>query len=249
MNNDRKDRNERRKERFPYNQDILIDGVLLFRSIDISEGGLYVYTGRSFIQGSVVNVTLPFKDSPLTVRARVRHNQRGVGMGLMFTDLSPEQKAMIRERVNELANKTKEVVPQKKKVLLAEKNEMSRRIYRNKLFMDGFSVIEAKDGIETLRLVEEELPDLVVLDLNMEKIDGFKVLTILKASPEWQGLPVIIWSAQCAQEVVDKAIQIGADRFLHKMVTSPLQLAKAVATALNGTNGKNGKGTQVPGLG
>jgi len=249
MNNDRRNRNERRKERYPYKQDILVDGVLLFRSIDLSEGGLYVYTGRSYMQGSVVNVTLPLKNSKLTVKARVQHNQRGVGMGLMFINLSPEQKAMIKELVMELTDKVKEIGRQKKKVLLADKNEMSRRIFRNKLFMDGFSVIEAKDGMETLKLVQDETPDLVVLDLHMEKIDGFKVLSILKTSPDWQSLPVIIWSAQCSQEVVDKAIRIGADRFLHKMVTSPIQLAKAVEVVLNETNGNGGKKGQGPSFG
>ena len=241
MNNGRRIGNDRRKERYSYKQDILVDGVQLFRSIDISEGGLYVYTGRSYMHNSVVNVTLPLKNTKLTVKARVKHNHRGVGMGLMFINLFPRQRAMIKELVTELANKAKELMPQKKKILLAEKNEISRRIFRDKLLVDGFSVIEASDGLETLRLVQDETPNLVVLDLHMEKIDGFKVLSILKTCPEWQPLPVIIWSAQCAQEVVDRAIQIGADRFLHKMVTSPVQLAKAVEAVLNETNGNGGK--------
>jgi hypothetical protein len=121
MNNDRRDRNERRKERYSYKQNILVDGVQLFRSIDISEGGLYVYTGRSYMQNSVVNVTLPLKNSKLTVKARVKHNQRGVGMGLMFINLLPKPRAMIKELVTELANKAKDFMPQKKKILLAEK--------------------------------------------------------------------------------------------------------------------------------
>ena len=67
------------------------------------------------------------------------------------------------------------------------------------------------------------------------------LLSILKTCPEWQGLPVIIWSAECAQDVVDRAIQVGADRFLHKMVTSPIQLAKAVEVVLNETKDNGGK--------
>ena len=250
MLSSRKIRDERRRERrFPYNQTIVVDKNQVFRSIDISEGGLYLYTRLPYMQGTVVSVTLPFKNRDLTVKARVRHNQRGVGMGLMFINLLPAQKAMIRELVMELAERAREIVREKKKVLLADKNEVARRIFRNKLLMDGFSVIEAKDGMETLKLVRDESPNLVVLDLHMEKIDGFKVLSILKTSPDWENLPVIIWSAQCSPEVVDKAIQIGADRFLHKSVTSPIQLTQAIEVVLSGTNGNNGKGGHGPRFG
>ena len=64
MNNGRRIGNDRRKERYSYKQNILVDGIQLFRSIDISEGGLYVYTGRSYMQNSVVNVTLPLALHP-----------------------------------------------------------------------------------------------------------------------------------------------------------------------------------------
>lgn len=228
--------NNRKTRRIPFHHEILIDGANSFRSIDISEGGLYVFTGRPFTLGSVVEVTFPVKGGRLTVKAKVKHNQRGVGMGLMFIDLYLAEKEMIKEIIRELTNKNNESIACKKKILLVEKSEMSRRIYKNKLFIEGFSVIEAKDGIEALELIKTEIPDLVILDLYTERIDGFKVLSILKASPEWQHLPVIIWSAQCAQDIVDKAINTGAEKFLSKMVTTPIRLVDAVQTVLKGAN-------------
>jgi PleD family two-component response regulator len=66
----------------------------------------------------------------------------------------------------------------------------------------------------------------------MEKMDGFKVLAILRESPQWKDIPVIVFSAKGTQDVMDKVIDAGAEEFLVKMMTSPAKLANTVKNVL-----------------
>lgn len=224
---------ERRKhKRFPFREDALIDGVMMFKCIDISEGGLYVYTGRSFEKNKIAQVTLRFKDKEFTVKAQVRHSEQGIGMGLQFIELTDEQREVIN-RLLEYAKSGQQSEKEKTKVLLIEDNDRTRQINKSKLYGEGFSVIEAGDGMEALKLLEECSPDLIILDLFMDKIDGFKVLSILKIHPKWKDIPVIVFSAGGTQDEIQKAIDAGADAFLSKMMTTPAKLAETVKTILN----------------
>jgi len=101
MNNeDKKDRRE--YERFLFREDILIDGARMCTSMDISEIGLYISAMQSYENNSVIDITIPFKGGKLTVKARVRHCQPGIGMGFMFVDLNAEQRAKIKELIENL---------------------------------------------------------------------------------------------------------------------------------------------------
>ena len=223
---------ERRKEkRVPFKEKILVNNSMLFNSIDISEGGLYVYTGRSFEKNSLISVTLPVKGEKITVKARVQHNQPGIGMGLKFIELKDEEKARIRDLIESTIRKSASQTA-RKKILLVEDNDMTRQIYRSKLLMEGFSVVEAVNGVEAVKLLREQIPDVVILDLYMEKMDGFKVLSILRSTPQWEHLPVIVCSSRGTKDVMEKVINAGATEFLSKVVTSPAKLAETVKAVI-----------------
>ena len=100
---DTQDEHEQRKyERFPFREDILVDGAKLCTSMDISEGGLYISSIQCFDQDSVISVTIPFKGEKLTVKARVQYCQPGIGMGVKFIDLNDEQKAAIEQLIKSI---------------------------------------------------------------------------------------------------------------------------------------------------
>jgi hypothetical protein len=96
---------ERRKyDRFPFREDILIDGMLC-SSMDISEGGLYLSAIQPFKEGSIIELTIPFKENRITVRARVCYSQAGIGMGIKFIELSDRQRVMIKDMVESIASR------------------------------------------------------------------------------------------------------------------------------------------------
>jgi hypothetical protein len=97
---------ERRKyERFLFREDILIDGTRMCTSMDISEIGLYISAMQYYENNSVIDITIPFKGEKLTVKARVRHCQPGIGMGFMFVDLNAVQRAKIKELIESIIKK------------------------------------------------------------------------------------------------------------------------------------------------
>jgi hypothetical protein len=94
---------ERRKcERRHFREHILIDNTMTCVSSDISENGLYVCTMQPFEKNTIVNVTIPFKENKIIVRARVAYFNPGIGVGLIFVDLNDEQRSMLRELIKSI---------------------------------------------------------------------------------------------------------------------------------------------------
>jgi len=97
------DQKERRKhERYPFREEILIDGTKRCTCTDISDFGLYVSTIQSFEEKGIIDVTIPVKGKDLTVKARVQYHQPGIGMGIMFVDLTDGQKAIIKDIIEKI---------------------------------------------------------------------------------------------------------------------------------------------------
>jgi predicted Zn finger-like uncharacterized protein len=96
-------RKERRKcKRYPFREEVLIDGTKRCTCTDISELGLYVSTIQSFEEKEVIKVTIPVQGEAISVKARVQYHQPGIGMGIMFVDLTKEQKAIIKDIIEKI---------------------------------------------------------------------------------------------------------------------------------------------------
>jgi DNA-binding response OmpR family regulator len=107
------------------------------------------------------------------------------------------------------------VAQEKKKVLLVEDDESVRQLVRVTLQMNDYEVIEAKDGLEGLLLLEMHRPDAVVLDLMMPDVGGERMLAQLRATPETKRTPVVIITGkpEVAPEVIGL---VGKENFFPK---------------------------------
>ncbi len=101
-------------------------------------------------------------------------------------------------------------------ILLVEDEEPLRRVLRDLLERDGFSVVEAADGIIALDEIDHEAPDAVVLDLNLPRLDGYAVLSRLRARPQTSSLPVIVLTAKGDEDNEVRVFELGANDFLTK---------------------------------
>jgi hypothetical protein len=98
------EKTERRKhQRFPFREDILVDGMHFCTSADIGEGGIFVSAIQYFEEGDVVELSIPLREGKITVKAQVKYSQPGIGAGVMFIDLNDEQRAKIKELVENIA--------------------------------------------------------------------------------------------------------------------------------------------------
>lgn len=120
----------------------------------------------------------------------------------------------------------------KKTILIVEDELPFRQIYRDALHMHGYNVVEAEDGQEALKIIEEKLPDLVLLDLVLPKLSGFDVLTHLKNAPQLKTIPVVVYSILNDQSNIDRAMKLGADDFTIKGETPAVDVVSKVRELL-----------------
>ena len=103
-----------------------------------------------------------------------------------------------------------------KTILVADDVPENRQMLRLFLSELGFRVLEAGDGLDALRLVSEGKPDIVILDIDMPKMDGIEACRILKSSPKTRMIPVVIVTALSDDNHHLDAIRADADDFLPK---------------------------------
>ncbi len=110
-------------------------------------------------------------------------------------------------------------------ILVADDARMTVRLVRDVLVQNGYRVVEAYDGLEALEKIQHEQPDLLVLDINMPRMDGFEVCRRLKANPTTAHIPVLMLSA--LESVTDrvKGLSLGAEDY----VVKPFRPAELVA--------------------
>jgi two-component system alkaline phosphatase synthesis response regulator PhoP len=102
------------------------------------------------------------------------------------------------------------------KVLVADDSELILRMATDLLSEAGYKVITAGDGATAMRRIEEEHPDLVVLDLLMPRMTGFDVLREIKKSERLRATPVLVMSGVYKEDVVSHLWQMGAAGFMDK---------------------------------
>lgn len=104
----------------------------------------------------------------------------------------------------------------RKKILLVEDDEVLASVYRARLEMEDFEVMEVYDGEQALTAALKYRPDLIILDAMMPKISGFDVLDILRNTPETMNLQIIMLTALSQESDRERAEKLGVDEYLVK---------------------------------
>ena len=108
--------------------------------------------------------------------------------------------------------------PQSIRILTVDDEVRNRRLLAAMLEADGYSVLEASDGPQALRLAVTEKPDIILLDVMMPDMDGYEVARELKARESTQGIPIIMVTALDDRESRLRGLQAGAEEFITKPV-------------------------------
>src|SRR6267378_1156380 len=119
-----------------------------------------------------------------------------------------------------------------KKVLIIEDDQIVANIYRNKFSHEGFQVEIALDGNVGLELVRSFRPDAVVLDLMLPKLTGVELMKKIRADPEFERLPVIVFSNTYLTQMIQDAWKAGATKCLSKSNCTPKQVIEVVRSTL-----------------
>jgi CheY-like chemotaxis protein len=118
-------------------------------------------------------------------------------------------------------------------IVLVDDDTLTTQLYKNGLQQAGFTVFEAADGTEALRIVQQAGPDLVLLDLVMPGLDGFEVLKTMKSDPQLQRIPVVILSNLSSDADEERARALGATDFIVKANVLPRVLVARLVKLLS----------------
>jgi CheY-like chemotaxis protein len=121
---------------------------------------------------------------------------------------------------------------EKANILIVDDTEANRRVLENLVVSLGHVPTLAADGEEALSIIDTHLPDLVLLDILMPKLDGYEVLKRIRGKPALRSLPVILISAVDEIDTVVRCIEGGADDYLTKPF-NPVLLRARIASCLD----------------
>lgn len=119
------------------------------------------------------------------------------------------------------------------KILLVEDSKVVQQMYRNKLTLEQFYVTTADNGMDAIKILSQDKPDIILLDLMMPIMDGFKVLQIIKSDPKLKNIPVLVFSAKGQPEEVEKALNLGAEGYIIKATTKPNEVIEKIRSILS----------------
>lgn len=114
----------------------------------------------------------------------------------------------------------------KKKILIVDDEKDLVKILIFRLEANNYEVISAYDGLEGLEKAKKEKPDLIILDLMLSKMDGYKVCGLLKADTRYNKIPIIVFTARAQEEDMKLGEEVGADAYITKPFKSQALLDK-----------------------
>jgi DNA-binding response OmpR family regulator len=118
------------------------------------------------------------------------------------------------------------------KILVIEDDPATLRLVDYSLRHEGYGVLTASNGLEGIRKVHDEAPDLIILDIMLPGIDGFEICHRLRSEPDTAQLPILMFSAKAQEIDKDTGLKVGADEYLSKPAT-PAEIVSRVESLLS----------------
>ncbi len=129
----------------------------------------------------------------------------------------------------------------KQKILIIEDEKTLLNAIAKKLEVENYQVQTALDGQEGLEKIEEDMPDLILLDILMPRVDGFGVLEKLNKNPKFSNIPVIIISNSGQPVEIERAMSLGVKDYLIKAEFDPQEVVIKVKNVLGKIENNNDK--------
>lgn len=115
-------------------------------------------------------------------------------------------------------------------ILIVDDKTSSRELLRSILEKEGHRVVEAGDGVEALEKARDMLPDMILLDLHMPRLNGYEVVAELRQEQRFAGTPMVAVTASAMISDREKVLAAGFDGYLTKPV--PLNILRATIDRL-----------------
>ena len=114
----------------------------------------------------------------------------------------------------------------KKRILVVDDEVDLVNLVKMRLEANGYEAVGAYDGQEGLDKAKKEKPDLVILDLMLPKMDGYKVCRMLKFDEKYKNIPIIMFTARAQESDKKMGEEVGADAYITKPFEPEVLLTK-----------------------
>ena len=106
-------------------------------------------------------------------------------------------------------------------VMVVDDSVTMRKVTGRVLERHNFEVMTAKDGLDALEKLADRVPDLMLLDIEMPRMDGYELATAMKADPRMRDVPIIMITSRTGEKHRQRAFDIGVNRYLGKPYQEP----------------------------
>lgn len=120
------------------------------------------------------------------------------------------------------------------RILIVEDDPLISRMYQSVFKFDDYDVEIARDGVEGLAAIKKQTPTIVLLDVMMPRMSGIELLEKIKTDPATKGIPVIVLTNLSDVADAEKALELGAVKFIVKSENKPRQVLSQVKEILSG---------------
>ena len=101
-------------------------------------------------------------------------------------------------------------------VMIVDDSLTVRKVTSRLLTRAGFAVASAKDGVDALQLLAEQVPDVILLDIEMPRMDGFEFAKTIKGDRKYANIPIVMITSRTAEKHRTRAAELGVDLYLGK---------------------------------
>ncbi len=140
----------------------------------------------------------------------------GDGRVVVILDIAP----LVRRFLAQPQRPVVEAAPTEQRrvplVMVVDDSLTMRKVTGRVLERHNFDVVSARDGVEALERLEERVPDLMLLDIEMPRMDGYELATAMRADPRYAAVPIVMITSRSGEKHRQRAFELGVQRYLGK---------------------------------
>jgi signal transduction histidine kinase/CheY-like chemotaxis protein/HAMP domain-containing protein len=149
-------------------------------------------------------------DLPVVLMTIVDEKNRGYALGATDYLVKPVDRQKLVDVLHALCGSSG------RRLLVVDDDDLGRRQMRAALEQQGWTVTEARDGLDALARLNEARPDVIILDLMMPEMDGFEFLEEIRRKAQWRGIPVVVVTARDLTDADRNRLNGGVERIIQK---------------------------------
>lgn len=219
----------RQSERYDFTEEVIVDDQVFTNCVDISSSGLFVHTVKPFTLNSIVSITIP--SYGFTAHAIVKHFKPGVGIGLEFHQQNDLEKEQIKQIIDNIKLTSKK--REKLTVLMIDGKKQLRAVYKNRLSLDGYSVVDAEDGMEAIKAMNSFRIHAIISELEVKRIELSELLKMIREAPGYQTIPIFVIATPTGYDIESWVLDCGANKYLPRASTSASELSSLLSVSLS----------------